>query len=125
MPPPELPLEMRELLEQEARAGALEPLHDLADVLVRTVTDEQVHVIRGDLARDDVQVVLGRDLPQEIVYRWLRRGLLRARRAATDQGRPIWLVMADADELEHLRTLCPASPTAQPSRSPPSPQPLS
>src|SRR5689334_3062456 len=63
--------------------------------------------------------------PYPSVYRWLRRGLLRARRAVTDQGRPIWLVMVDADELEHLRTLCPASPTAQPSRSPPSPQPLS
>jgi len=62
-------------------------------------------------------------IPYPSVYRWLRRGLLRARRAVTDQGRPIWLVMADADELEHLRTLCPASSTAQPSRSPPSPQP--
>ena len=43
-----------------------EPLHNLADVLVRAVAEEQVHVIRGDLARDDLEIVLGRDLPQKV-----------------------------------------------------------
>ena len=66
VPTPELALEVRELLKEKARAGALEPLHDLADVLVRAVAEEQVHVIRGDLARDDLEIVLGRDLPQKV-----------------------------------------------------------
>ena len=60
-------------------------------------------------------------MPYPSVYRWLRRGLLRARRAVTEQGRPIWLVLADADELERLQALRPASPSGQPSYSPPSP----
>ena len=66
VPTPELALEVRELLEEKARAGALEPLHDLADVLVRAVAEEQVHVVRGDFARDDLEIVLGRDLPQKV-----------------------------------------------------------
>ena len=60
-------------------------------------------------------------MPYASVYRWLRRGLLHARRAATDQGRPIWLITADADELERLRALRPASPSGQSSCSPPLP----
>jgi hypothetical protein len=62
-------------------------------------------------------------MPYPSVYRWLRRGLLRARRASTEQGRPIWLVTADADELERLRALRPASPSGQPSCPPPLPHP--
>jgi len=62
-------------------------------------------------------------MPYPSVYRWLRRGLLRARRAVTDQGRPIWLVMADADELERLRVLRSASRSGQPSCSPSPTQP--
>jgi DNA invertase Pin-like site-specific DNA recombinase len=62
-------------------------------------------------------------MPYPSVYRWLRRGLLRARRAVTDQGRPIWLVMADADELKRLQALRPASPSGQPSCPPPLPGP--
>ena len=62
-------------------------------------------------------------MPYPSVYRWLRRGLLRARRAVTDQGRPIWLVMADADELKRLQALRPASPSGQPSCPPALPQP--
>jgi hypothetical protein len=63
VPTPELALEVRELLKEKARAGALEPLHDLADVLVRAAAEEQVHVVRGDFTRDDLKIVLGRDLP--------------------------------------------------------------
>jgi DNA invertase Pin-like site-specific DNA recombinase len=40
-----------------------------------------------------------------------------------EQGRPIWLVLADADELERLRALHPASPSGQPSCPPALPQP--
>jgi hypothetical protein len=33
---------------------------------VRAVAEEQVHVVRGDFARDDLEIVLGRDLPQKV-----------------------------------------------------------
>ena len=66
VPTPELALEVRELLKEKARAGALEPLHDLADVLVSAIAEEQVHVVRGDFARDDLEIVLGRNLPQQV-----------------------------------------------------------
>ena len=66
VPAPELTLEVRELLQQEPRTRSLEPLHDLADVLVSAVAEEQVHVVRGDFARDDLEIVLGRNLPQQV-----------------------------------------------------------
>jgi DNA invertase Pin-like site-specific DNA recombinase len=58
------------------------------------------------------------EMPYPTTYRWLRRGVLCARRAETVQGRPIWLVMADANEIERLRALRPACP---PNRQPGSP----
>ena len=60
------------------------------------------------------------EMPYPSVYRWLQRGMLQARRAETRQRRPIWLVMADAAEIERLRVLRPASP---PGRQPCSPPP--
>jgi hypothetical protein len=39
-------------------------LHDLANVLVCPVADEHVHVVCCNLAGDDVQLVLSRDLSQ-------------------------------------------------------------
>ena len=39
-PTAERPLEVRELLQQEPQAGAFEPPHDLADVLVGAVAEE-------------------------------------------------------------------------------------
>lgn len=66
VPTPILLLEVRELLEQDARARALQPLHDLADVLMCPVAQEHVHMLGRHLARDDVQVVLGSDLAQQV-----------------------------------------------------------
>jgi hypothetical protein len=63
---PVLLLEMGEFLEQKPRTRSLEPLYDLADVLVRPIADEHVHMVRRYLARDDVQFVLHCDLPQKI-----------------------------------------------------------
>jgi hypothetical protein len=63
------------------------------------------------------------EMPYQSVYRWLRRGLLHARRATTDQGRPIWLITADAEALERLRALRPASRPGRPSCLPPPTQP--
>src|SRR6266851_5356754 len=64
---PVLLLEVRKLLEQQPRTRALEPLHDLANVLMCPVADEHVHVVCCNLAGDDVQLVLSRDLSQKIV----------------------------------------------------------
>jgi len=63
---PVLLLEVRKLLEQQPPTRALEPLHDLANVLMCPVADEHVHVVCCDLAGDDVQLVLSRDLSQKI-----------------------------------------------------------
>jgi excisionase family DNA binding protein len=55
-------------------------------------------------------------MPEQTVYRWLRRGELRARRASVGR-RPIWLVTADADEIERLRALRAAGPPGRGSGS--------
>src|SRR5262249_14100428 len=66
MSSPILLLEMWELLEQHARASTLEPLYDLADVLMRPIAEEHVHMVSRHLARDDVQIVVSRNLPQQV-----------------------------------------------------------
>lgn len=43
------------------------------------------------------------DKPQPTLYRWLRRGLLKARQVI-QQGHPLWLIQADTAELERLRS---------------------
>src|SRR4051812_5203783 len=55
-------------------------------------------------------------MPEQTVYRWLRRGELRARRALVGR-RPIGLVTADADEIERLRALRAAGPPGRGSGS--------
>jgi DNA invertase Pin-like site-specific DNA recombinase len=42
------------------------------------------------------------DRPQPTLYRWLCRGVLKARQV-TRQGHPLWLIQADAAELERLQ----------------------
>src|SRR5262249_44963075 len=65
MSSPILLLEMWELLEQHARTSTLEPLYDLADVLMRPIAEEHVHMVSRHLAQDDVQIVLSRNLPSK------------------------------------------------------------
>ena len=43
------------------------------------------------------------DRPQPTLYRWLHRGILKARRVI-QQGHPLWLIQADTNELERLRS---------------------
>jgi DNA invertase Pin-like site-specific DNA recombinase len=43
-------------------------------------------------------------MPEQTLYRWLRRGLLAARRAVV-RSHPVWLVTADETEIERLRAL--------------------
>ena len=66
MPAPELPFQVRELAQQQARADPLQSLHDLADVLRRPIGDEQVDMVARDLAGDDVDLVLDRYLPDDV-----------------------------------------------------------
>ena len=53
---PVLFLEMGEFLKQLPSTRSLKPLHDLADVLVRSIADEYAHMIGRNLARDDLQL---------------------------------------------------------------------
>ena len=50
VPAPELSAETGILLQQDARADPLKPLHDLAHSLRRTVGDEDVNMVACDLA---------------------------------------------------------------------------
>jgi DNA invertase Pin-like site-specific DNA recombinase len=43
------------------------------------------------------------DRPQPTLYRWLHRGVLKARQVI-QQGHPLWLIQADTNELERLRS---------------------
>ena len=43
------------------------------------------------------------DVPQPTLYRWLCRGILKARQV-TQQSHPLWLIQADTTELERLRS---------------------
>jgi hypothetical protein len=70
-----------------------------------------------ELTLQELAVRLG--MFYQTTYRWLRRGVLRVRRAEAAQRRPIWLVTADADEIERLRALRPACPPDRPPGSPP------
>src|SRR5713101_4985446 len=66
MPAPVLLLEMGEFLEQEPRTRSLEPLHDLADVLMGSIADEHMHMVGCHLTGDDVQLMLHSDLAQKV-----------------------------------------------------------
>ena len=52
------------------------------------------------------------DMPQMTLYAWLRKGRLKARRD-TSASHPLWLIQADAAELERLRALRRAPRTWQ------------
>ena len=59
---------MSKLLQQNPRADALEPVYDLAHVLVWTLAEKQVNVVACDFAGHDLQFMLGRNLPQQITH---------------------------------------------------------
>ena len=41
-------------------------------------------------------------MPEPTLYAWLKKGLIKARQVQVN-SRLVWLVTADADQLEHLR----------------------
>jgi hypothetical protein len=62
MPSPELLPELGKLLQQHPRADPLQPLHNLADLLVRPIRNKQVNMVARDLAGNDLQFMLHGDL---------------------------------------------------------------
>ena len=66
MPAPELFAGVRELFEQHAGADPLEPLHDLADALMRPVGNQQVDMVACHLAGDNGQLPLHRNLAEQV-----------------------------------------------------------
>ncbi|TWA70390.1 DDE family transposase [Azospirillum brasilense] len=69
-----------------------------------------------ELTRQELASRLG--MPEQTLYRWLRRGLLVARRAAAG-SRPVWLITADEAEIDRLRELRRSRPSAKRSEAAP------
>ena len=63
---PKLLSQMRKLRQQNPRAYTFQSLHNLADILSRTIRYEHMNMITGNLSRDDVKFMLDCDLPQNI-----------------------------------------------------------
>ena len=66
MSAPELLAQMRKLRQQNPRAYAFQPLHNLAYVLRWTIRDEHVNMVAGYLTRDNFNLMLNHNLPQDI-----------------------------------------------------------
>ena len=66
MTTPKLPTQMRKLRKQNPRTDALQPLHDLANVLRGPISDEHMHMIAGYFPGDNLQLMLQGNLPQDI-----------------------------------------------------------
>src|SRR5574337_1613188 len=60
--------QVRELLKEDPGADAFEPLHDGADLLMGTVGEEQVELVACHLTRENLQLMLERDLADEIAH---------------------------------------------------------
>jgi hypothetical protein len=66
VPAPESLSQMRKSLEQYSRTDPLEPLHDLAHVLVGPIRQKYVHVVSRYFPRYDVDFVLRGNLSDQI-----------------------------------------------------------
>src|SRR5665213_1256703 len=65
---PELLPEMQIPLQQYPRTRPFEPLHDLADLLRRSVAQKAMNVVSCDLARDNLQLMFRGDLPNKVAH---------------------------------------------------------
>ncbi len=91
------------LARQGIRSARRSPAHEVA----RRADELTLHELAQALA-----------MPQMTLYAWLRKGRLKARRD-TSSSHPLWLIQADAAELERLRALRRAPRTWQrPSTTP-------
>jgi hypothetical protein len=59
---------MRILLQQHPRTRPLQPLHDLVDLLRRSVAQKDVNVVARDLTRDNLQLMLHSNLPNQVAH---------------------------------------------------------
>jgi len=63
---PELLFQLWEFGQQHARAYALQPLHDLADILSRVIRNEDMDMIAGYLTANDLNFALQSNLSQKV-----------------------------------------------------------
>ena len=99
---------MRKLLKEYSRADALEPLYDLADRLLWSIREEDVHVVAGHLARDNMQFMLDRYLPNHVPCPYCNRtdnGLLPVFRYPHDVDLQIELCVGSQPVLPHPKKL--------------------
>ena len=68
MPTPKLAPQMCKLREQYSGAYPLQPLHDLTHILRRTIGDEHMDVVFGNLPRDNLKLMLHCNLAQDIPH---------------------------------------------------------
>ncbi len=66
--PPELLAQVWELFEQHAGADPFEPLHNLADALMRAVGNQEVDMVACHLPGDNGQFTFHRDFPEEVAH---------------------------------------------------------
>src|SRR3954447_25115510 len=57
---------MGKLLQPHSGADPLEPLDDFADILMRLVLEEHMHMVTGHLPGNDIEFVFDGDLPPHI-----------------------------------------------------------
>ena len=65
---PEGLTQVRKLLKEHPRTDALQPLDDCADVLIRAIRHKHVDVIACHFSRQNRQLVLHRDLSDQIAH---------------------------------------------------------
>ena len=68
MPTPELFPKTGKLLEQHPRTRSLQPLHDLADFLGRSIRQEDVNMVACDFPGDDLQFMFRRNLADQFSH---------------------------------------------------------
>ena len=66
--PPEGLTQVRKLLKEHPRTDALQPLDDCADVLIRAIRHKHVDVLACHFSRQNRQLVLHRDLSDQIAH---------------------------------------------------------
>ena len=59
---------MRVFLKEYPRADPFQPLHDLTDILVGPVREENVYVVAGHFATHNRPLMFHRDLPDQVAH---------------------------------------------------------
>src|SRR5262249_1018997 len=80
MPTPKRFPQVRELLKQYPRTDPFQPLHHPADIHVGSISNQHVNVVAGHFSRKYADLVLHRDLPDQVAH--TKRHLPRQHRLA-------------------------------------------